>query len=82
MDTLFNNLCQTLYENDPMGTCCKENECFDEYNHIAAQTADLMDQGYPFKAALTSVLSDSFTKDMANKVDYEAIEKDFNGLKA
>lgn len=80
MDTLFNNLCQTLFELDPMGTCCKENDSYDEYNNIAAQAADLIDDGHSFRSALGRVLSDSFSEDMASKVDYEEIESHFKKL--
>lgn len=74
MDDLVLNLSQTLYEHDPMGTCCKENDNFDEYNNIAAQTADLIDEGHSFSAALGRALTDSFSEDMAIRVDYQAIE--------
>jgi hypothetical protein len=80
MDTLFNNLCQTLFELDPMGTCCKENDSYDEYNNIAAQTADLIDDGHSFSDALNRVLSDSFSEDMASQIEYEVIESHFKSL--
>jgi hypothetical protein len=38
---------EVLFELDPMGTCCKENEIFDEYDDVAK----LIDQGLSIKAA-------------------------------
>lgn len=29
-----------LFENDPMNTCCKENDAFDEYDFIASEIAE------------------------------------------
>lgn len=80
MDDSVLNLSQTLYEHDPMGTCCRENDIYDEYNNIAAQTADLIDDGHSFRSALGRVLSDSFSEDMACEVDYEEIEEHFRKL--
>lgn len=26
---------RALFETDPLNTCCRENECWDEYDHVA-----------------------------------------------
>lgn len=31
---------EILFQLDPMGTCCKENHAYDEYDRIADQIAD------------------------------------------
>ena len=31
---------EILFNLDPMNTCCKENEAYDEYDRIAQQIAD------------------------------------------
>ena len=77
MDILAQKLSQTLYEHDPMDTCCKENECFDEYDNIAAQAVELIEDGHSLKTALNTVLSDLFSVDLAQEVDYETIENQF-----
>lgn len=34
-----------LFENDPMNTCCKENDAFDEYDFIASEIAECQNIG-------------------------------------
>jgi len=51
----FISLC--LYQLDPMSTCCKENECFDEYDRIASEIIKVLDDGYTLRDTLTSQFS-------------------------
>jgi len=53
-----------LFNTDPMHTCCVENDCKDEYMHIAAHTFKLAQQGFAMEAALYQALSSSFDEDM------------------
>lgn len=46
-----------LYETDPMNTCCKENECFDEYDRVASTALDLIEKGETTSAAVTKALA-------------------------
>jgi hypothetical protein len=74
MNESVEQLSRLLYEQDPMGTCCRENECFDEYDLIAASVVELVDQGLTYEASLKGVLTESFSRDLADKVDYAVLE--------
>ena len=45
-------LSHLLYELDPMHTCCVENECFDEYNRLAAGIYERIDTGQDIVTAI------------------------------
>ena len=74
MDVLSEKLSQLLYTNDPMDTCCKENNAFDEYDRLAAWTIEAMSEGLEFKAALQLNIKDLFDEMSANEIDYDALE--------
>ncbi|MGM0905568.1 MAG: hypothetical protein ACQEVQ_03440 [Pseudomonadota bacterium] len=61
---LSRDLSLALFNEDPAGTMCKENECDDEYDYIAASIiANPMRSG-TFKASLRAALEDSFGEDI------------------
>lgn len=41
-----------LFHTDPMNTCCKENDCFDEYDRIARGVSSQLLEGFNLKEAL------------------------------
>jgi len=49
------------FENDPMNTCCKENDCVDEYDRIAADVAEYLETGATLKDALAEATTNGFT---------------------
>jgi len=49
-----------LFETDPMNTCCKENDCFDEYDRIAADVAQSLEAGASLKDALADAINEWF----------------------
>ena len=51
---------RALFEFDPMNTCCKENDCFDEYAWIAESVEGRLRQGFSLKQALVLELAESF----------------------
>lgn len=51
---------QALFEADPMDTCCKENDCFDEYDRVASDVADRLAEGESLKQALMTEISEWF----------------------
>ncbi len=57
---LSSYLSEALYELDPAHTCCKENECFDEYDRIARTVISAESDGEPFTEALPKVMVVSF----------------------
>lgn len=53
-----------LYETDPMGTCCRENACYDEYDRVAAALVEWLAEGEPVHVALRQALCDGFGSDL------------------
>lgn len=51
---------KALFETDPMNTCCKENDCFDEYDSIAEAIAERLAKGESLEQALTVEISEWF----------------------
>ena len=51
---------QALFETDPMRTCCKENDCFDEYDTVAKDVAKRLLDGESLKQALQAEISEWF----------------------
>ena len=51
---------RALFENDPMNTCCKENDCFDEYDRIGADVAEYLETGATLKEALAEAINEWF----------------------
>lgn len=51
---------QALFQADPMRTCCVENECYDEYDRVAASAEIYLEEGYTLAQALHKALRDSF----------------------
>lgn len=61
---LSSDLSLALFNEDPAGTMCKENDCDDEYDYIAASIiADPLRSG-SFKASLKAALEHSFGEDI------------------
>lgn len=70
-----------LFDLDPMMTCCRENDCFDEYDLISASVTELMMDGLAFEESLKTVFTDFFSEDLANRVDYAFLNRSLNGIK-
>ncbi|GGE69812.1 hypothetical protein GCM10011533_22730 [Streptosporangium jomthongense] len=51
---------QALFETDPMNTCCKENDCFDEYDGVAGDIVTRIGEGESLKRALMTEMSEWF----------------------
>jgi len=49
-----------LFHIDPLNTCCKENDCFDEYDRVASDVADRLAEGESLKQALMTEISEWF----------------------
>lgn len=64
-----------LYDTDPMGTCCKENGCTDEYDGVARSLDSLLCEGVPLQAALTTVLEDYFGELLVQGCDLDPARK-------
>ncbi|PPK50051.1 hypothetical protein [Marinobacter persicus] len=53
-------LSRALFYTDPMNTCCQENDCFDEYDAIAADIAERLENGVFINTALFEAIQDWF----------------------
>jgi len=53
-------LSRALFYTDPMNTCCQENDCFDEYDAIAVDIVDRLENGASIKRALSEAIQDWF----------------------
>ena len=51
---------KALFETDPMNTCCKENDCFDEYDKVAEDVAQRLWEGESLEQALQAEISEWF----------------------
>nr|WP_298521776.1 hypothetical protein [uncultured Halomonas sp.] len=62
-----------LFDADPMDTCCKENDCFDEYDAIAEDILSKHEQGQSLEKALRDTFDEWFGKALAERVDASAL---------
>lgn len=65
-------IAQILFETDPMRTACYENDCFDEYAHIAQDLTHELAAGTALAPALVKVLSDWFTPELVASMSLQA----------
>ncbi|WMC10094.1 hypothetical protein PU634_13490 [Oceanimonas pelagia] len=56
-----------LFDADPMHTCCRQNDCIDEYDAIAADIIHGLAQGKPLKQAIKQALTHAFGKELATR---------------
>ena len=69
-----------LFETDPMHTCCRENDCFDEYERIACDVAERLQAGESPGPALRRVLGDSFGEELVDRVRLEPVVDELDAL--
>lgn len=51
---------KALFEADPLNTCCRENDCFDEYDCIAQTVKQRLTEGLSLDHALVEEVSKWF----------------------
>ncbi len=66
---------RVLYDTDPMGTCCKENDCIDEYDGVPRSLESLLCEGGALHAALTNFLVDYFGELLVRGCDLAPAKK-------
>jgi len=49
---------RALFESDPMHTCCKENDCYDEYDYVAEDVSKRLQKGQDLAPALQPVINE------------------------
>lgn len=64
---------KVLFEFDPMETCCKENDCFDEYDAIARAILQKLAKGQPVDEAVSETLMDWFEVESIEPTSLDSI---------
>ncbi|MEA3250585.1 MAG: hypothetical protein U9Q35_03240 [Pseudomonadota bacterium] len=67
---------RVLFESDPMGTCCKENDCFDEYDAIADDIVSRCQRGQPLESAIRGTFEEWFGIELAERGDVSALGRE------
>ena len=70
---LTTRLSQILFQHDPMGTCCRENDAFNEYDRIAFELAERLEAGDTPDVALNAVLREWFGDDLVEGADLASV---------
>lgn len=81
MKSKFELITEALYLADPMGTCCVENECTDEYDYVASAIYESIEGGMGIYDAVRDAFSNSFSYDVEPEVFDVATEVVKNALK-
>ena len=69
VDMLFVELSDILYRLDPAHTCCKENECYEEYDGTADTIISFVKDGY----SPTEAVEETFVSMFDIRIDPEMI---------
>ena len=70
---LTTRLSQILFQHDPMGTCCRENDATDEYDRIAQDLAGPPEEGDTPEVALHEVLRKWFGDELVEGADLAGV---------
>lgn len=62
---------ELLFELDPMMTCCKENDCFDEYDMVSKFISDDVNNGINLIDATKSAFLDFFDEDISVRMNLD-----------
>ena len=81
MKSKFELITEALYLADPMGTCCVENECTDEYDYVASAIYESIEEGLSVYDAVRDAFINSFSSDIEPEVFDVAAEVVKNALK-
>lgn len=81
MKSKFELIADALYLADPMGTCCVENECTDEYDYVASAIYESIEEGMSIYDAVRDAFGNSFSYDVEPEVFDVATEVVKNALK-
>lgn len=68
-------LSHSLFNLDPMHTCCVENECLDEYDNVSSGVMQRIDAGQPFGDALQEEFFDWFGIQLSESMLITLIEQ-------
>ncbi|ATG74861.1 hypothetical protein CGX12_09655 [Zobellella denitrificans] len=69
-----------LFEADPMNTCCKENDCLDEYDNLAEDILTALNKGDTLENAVRQPLLIGFGEDLATPEKIEQVMRALSPL--
>ena len=72
MNPVVETLSTRLFNLDPLGTCCKENDCYDEYYGIAGYLYAV----FPSKVEDENLTDEELTKLAKNVYEEESVENE------
>lgn len=81
-EELVSQVSQVLFEQDPMRTCCVENDAFDEYDSIAQLLVDQLTAGDTPYIALRTGLATWFGEELVEEADLAPMEQQLEALMA
>lgn len=81
MKSKFDLITEALYLADPMGTCCVENECTDEYDYVASAICEAIECGDSVQTAVRLAFINSFSCDVRPEDIEVAVDVVNNALK-
>jgi hypothetical protein len=73
MNELAQKISDVFFEVDPANTCCKENDCFDEYDTFSVWVESDLDRG--LKTAIESSYEDYFGQPISSENLEKLLEK-------
>jgi hypothetical protein len=65
---------ELLFELDPMMTCCKENDCFDEYDMVSKFIMEDVNNGINIIDATKKAVHDLFDEDISERMNLVEFE--------
>ena len=65
---------ELLFELDPMMTCCKENDCFDEYDMVSKFIMEDVNQGVSLIDATKRAFHDLFDEDVSKRMNLDQFQ--------
>lgn len=65
-----------LFRADPMHICCRENDCFDEYDRVAEGVVGKLEEGHPLEEAVHKELTEWFGQDFARAANIQEVLDD------
>jgi hypothetical protein len=79
-DSLAARISRWLFAQDPMHTCCVENDAVDEYDAVARYLVDRLAEGDAPAAALHAALAEWFGEEMVDETRLRPLARSLGEL--
>lgn len=80
LNALDARISRWLFTQDPMHTCCLENDAFDEYDAIAQRLVEQLASGDDSHTALLSALTYWFDEELVSEAPLESLARSLSEL--